>query len=200
MPEMTGHGKLSARAYTKSGDKEIYDGDLIGLPGGGLAEFNLTVGYPDKNGNYYIDTSEALADVIELPYSCTTKYHGVKCEFKWNKLEYDIIITCHYYKKPNTKYTYVMACYLNKPVGKSIMNIFSLNVVFGLAGIPNQSVWLVSSNYNDTEYNGAYVNEFDDPKGNQKPTLFFQENNSTKITKTYGSPAPIPYNFTLKLA
>lgn len=80
------------------------------------------------------------------------------------------------------------------------MNIFSLNVVVNLIGTQNQSIWLVSQNYNDTNYNGAYVTEFDDPKGNQIPNLYFQENNSTKITKTHGSPVPIPYNFTLEIA
>lgn len=88
MPEMTGYGKLSARAYTKSGDKEVYERSLDGIPGGGLAEFNLDINYPDENGNYSIDTGAPLSNqYVNLPFSFTTEYHGVKCEFKWNKLE-----------------------------------------------------------------------------------------------------------------
>lgn len=87
MPEMTGYGKLSARAYTKSGDKEVYDGTITGLD----PDYQYTIKLPDNNGNYYIDTSEVFSpggnDVqpVNLPFSLTTEYHGVKCVFKWNK-------------------------------------------------------------------------------------------------------------------
>ena len=84
MPEMYGLGKLSARAYTKSGDKEVYDGNLTGLPDD-LFEHSLFIEYPDKNGNYSIDTANWISNPLDLPYSCTTEYHGIKCEFKWNK-------------------------------------------------------------------------------------------------------------------
>ena len=81
---MYGLGKLSARAYTKSGDKEVYDGNLTGLPND-LFKHSLFIEYPDKNGNYSIDTANWISNPLDLPYSCTTEYHGIKCEFKWNK-------------------------------------------------------------------------------------------------------------------
>lgn len=81
---MYGLGKLSARAYTKSGDKEVYDGNLTGLPDN-LFEYSLFIEYPDKNGNYSIDTANWISNQLDLPYSCITEYHGIKCEFKWNK-------------------------------------------------------------------------------------------------------------------
>lgn len=90
MPEMTGYGKLSARAYTKSGDKEVYDGNLTGLPND-LFEHSLFIEYPDKNGNYSIDTANWISNPLDLPYSCTTEYHCIKCEFKWNKPKVTII-------------------------------------------------------------------------------------------------------------
>lgn len=87
---MYGLGKLSARAYTKSGDKEVYDGNLTGLPNN-LFEHSLFIEYPDKNGNYSIDTANWISKPLDLPYSCTTEYHGIKCEFKWNKPKVTII-------------------------------------------------------------------------------------------------------------
>ena len=107
MPEMTGYGKLSARAYTKSGDKEVYDGTISGLE----PNDHYTIYIPDDNGNYYIDTSEVFRpggnDVqpVDLPFSLTTEYHGVKCVFKWNKpanqkINIDISIGVIGYKDP----------------------------------------------------------------------------------------------------
>lgn len=87
---MYGLGKLSARAYTKSGDKEVYDGNLTGLPND-LFKHSLFIEYPDKNGNYSIDTVNWISKPLDLPYSCTTEYHGIKCEFKWNKPKVTII-------------------------------------------------------------------------------------------------------------
>lgn len=113
---MTGYGKLSARAYTKSGDKEVYDGTISGLDQNSDygSQYNIII-YDD--GNYSIDTDKVFApggnDVqpVELPFSLTTEYHGIKCEFKWNKPKVTItkyvisIINGPSYDYDDSKYT-----------------------------------------------------------------------------------------------
>jgi len=101
MPEMTGYGKLSARAYTESNGTQVYEGGLSGLPSTGTANFKASAINIDINGNYSIDTSLDGGTPVTLPYSITTNYNGVKCTFTWQKpsiVEIEIYINNPSYK------------------------------------------------------------------------------------------------------
>lgn len=195
----------TARCYTKSGSVEKYESNLWSSPtAGNWSSLGVlgTITNPDSNGNYTVIPANNFEDSnTKTEFYCYTMYGSVRKTFYFKKPGYDILIYCHYYKKPNTQYTYVIACFLSPDVDKSIMDIFSLNVVINL-DTQNQYLLLVSQNYGLAGHPNAYATEFSDPKvnPNQAPNLYFKENGSTKITKTYGSPVPIPYNFTLELA